>query len=122
MSDLRLTNTHDLDLAAHRTSLVFGEEAIAQSIKIKLLTFAGEWFLDTRVGIPMFRHVLVKNPNMGIVNSIYRKAITQTPGIRELRDLNISLSASTRTLSVRFVAIMDTGAPLAIDEPFIIQL
>jgi hypothetical protein len=80
-----------------------------------------EWFLDLRQGIPYYREILIKNPNLLLVRSIFRQAIQDTAGISAVPDLTLSINSSTRRLTLSFVAVMDTGAELVYD-PFIIEL
>jgi hypothetical protein len=49
--DLALTASGDLD-PTNGGRMVEGQEAIAQRLKIRLRTFAGEYFLDTDLGLP----------------------------------------------------------------------
>lgn len=60
MLDLALNaKTHDL---AFNGDVMFIDdvERVAQQIKIQLLTFLGEWFLDVTHGVPYLEYVLVK--------------------------------------------------------------
>jgi hypothetical protein len=113
--------TGDLDLTGHRLNLTTGEEAIEQNLRIRLRFFLEEWFLDTRLGIPYFREVLIKNPNMLLVQSIFRNAILTTTGISTVNTLTSELDKSTRSLSLYFTATMDTGATLTY-SPFVIEI
>ena len=124
MSDIALNysgQTGDLDLTGHRLNLAAGDAAIETNLRIRLRFFLEEWFLDLRQGIPYFREILIKNPNLLLVRSIFRQAILDTTGISAVPDLALSINSSTRELSVSFVAILDTGAELVYD-PFIIEL
>lgn len=52
MKDFAL-DRRDLEIANGDFALCHDEaHAIAQAISIRLKTFSGEWFLDTRVGLP----------------------------------------------------------------------
>lgn len=123
MSDIRLDFTHDLDLTntLHNLTLVEGEEAIQQQLRIRMQFFLAEWFLDTREGIPYYRDILIKNPNLAVVRDVFRKAIITTPGIVEVEDLTVTLDTKTRTATVSFRATMDTGEILVFG-PFIIEI
>lgn len=124
MSDIKLSRsgqTRDLFLGGHGLNVVDGEEAIDQQITIRLRTFLAEWFLDERVGIPYFRHILVKNPNIPLVHNVFRKTILSTPGVASVDSLNLDIDTVARTLTVTFSATLDTGSTLTY-SPFILEL
>ena len=87
--------------------------AVAQHIAIRLRTFFGEWFLDVREGVPYFELVLVKNPDLGRITSIFRSVILATPGVASIARLQLAHDAATRILSVSDLRIkLDDGATL----------
>ena len=124
MSNIALNytgQTGDLDLTGHRLNITTGEEAIEQNLRIRLRFFLEEWFLDTRQGIPYFQEVLIANPNILLLQSIFRTTILETTGISTVGSLTVELDKSTRELSLSFTATMDTGATLTYN-PFIIEI
>lgn len=99
--DLTLTADHDLDLdLLGRASLVDGAERIAQQIKITLLAFLGEWFLDTTFGVPYFDSVLVKSPDRSGIEAIFRARIRDVPGVLQVRALQLQIERQLRVLRV----------------------
>lgn len=121
MSDIALTSDMDLDLAGHRLNLATAEDAVEQQIRIRLRFLEGSWFLDERLGIPYFRAIMIKAPDLAVVRSLYRQAILSTPRIRALNDLTLALDSKTRELTVSFVATMDTGQPI-VSQPFVVEI
>ena len=122
MSDIALTsNGGDLDLTGHRLNLATGEDAIEQQVRIRCLFFFEEWFLDLRQGIPYFRDVYIKNPNLDLVRSLFRTAILGTPRISAVPTIELELDKSTRALTIGFTATMDTGEQLVF-SPFIVEI
>ena len=121
MSDLRLGTDKDLYLENDAIELVTGTEAISQQIAIRLQFFLGEWFMDAREGMPYFRDILVKNPNLALVNATFKQAIEEVPNILRVDKLTTEISASLRTLTVNFSATTTSGETIAI-TPFIIEI
>lgn len=121
MTDFRINSDGDLDLVGHQIVLVEGDEAIRQQIQIRCKFFLGEFFLDQQVGIPYYRNILRKNPNLDVVRDIFRQAIRTTPQVARVSELDVSIDAPTRTLNVTFKAIIDTGEELVF-EPFTIEI
>jgi hypothetical protein len=89
--------------------LIDNAERVAQQIKISLLTFLGEWFLDSRVGTPYLEYILVKNANRGIIESVLRAQITKVPDVRRVTSLTLQVDAVLRRLQVVFEADTQLG-------------
>lgn len=115
---------HDLRLTNGQLTLIEGDEAVAQSIKVRLQFFKGEWFLDTRQGIPYFEEVYIKAPKLNVLRSIFRATLLGTPGVDSVDSLALSVDVATRKLTVSFVVVLDTGATLSSEDfgPFIIEV
>jgi len=84
MKDLKLDTFGELDLSSGDLQFVTGADAVAQHLRIRLRFFLGEWFLDTRVGIPYFSVFFIKQPNLAAIEAIYRRAIQTVPGVDSL--------------------------------------
>ncbi len=104
MTDLKLDSTGDLLIEDDAFQLVDGDDAIVQHLSIRLRFFKGEFFLDTRLGIPYFDQVLIKNPSLVAIRGILREAILETPGIASLDAFSTAFDAATRKLTVEFTA------------------
>ncbi len=114
--DLSLDDNWDLVTDATDLLLVDAAEAIGQHLAQRLKTFAGEWFLDLRVGVPYLQQVLVKNPDPVVLDSIFKSEIINTPGIVELRQFDLRMDAAARQLQLSFKAVIDTGAVISFSE------
>ncbi len=125
MTDIALKyvgQTGDIDLTGHRLNLATGEAAIEQQVNVRLRFFYEEWFLDRSQGIPYFRDVLIKSPNITAVTYIFRQAILTTPGISAVNSINVKIDSATRMLEVdNLSATTDTGAALDF-SPFVIEI
>lgn len=120
MADLLLDSTGDIDIDSNfNLRIVDGIDAIIQHLKLRLQFFRGEWFLDTRIGMPWFEEVLRKAPDLSVVQSLVREAITTTPGVTEISEFSLDYDGVTRTLSISFRATTESG-PLEFSEDFVI--
>ena len=81
-------------------ALLTGANAVAQRLRCRLRFFYGEWFLDTRQGVPYFRDVLLKRPSLGLIKSLFRRVILSTPGIVSIREYNAKIDVASRTLTI----------------------
>ena len=118
--DLLLDTTNDLNVTTGDLQLTSGLAGIAQHLRIRLRFFLGEWFLDTRLGVPYFEQILVKNPGTSVVRTIMRDVVITTPGVASMNDFVTDFDGATRTLSVSFTAVTTSGEPLEFTEEFII--
>lgn len=107
--DLLLTDAGDLDVTAGALHLAEDLTAIRQAIGIHLRFFRGEWFLDTTAGLSYFQEVLVKNPQIPTVQSVFRTELLKVPGVASIESLILTYSAGARTLDVTFRVVTDTG-------------
>lgn len=96
-----------------------GADAIAQHISIRLRMFLGEWFLDTREGVPWF-DLMEKGASTTRIRAVVREVITKTPGVGSLDELDVELDSDTRKLTVTAKGTYDTGEALDYSEAFIV--
>lgn len=109
MIDLKLDSRHDLLFKNNKFLLVNGVNQKAQQIKVVLLTFLGEWFLDTTMGLPYFDEILAKNPDSSRIHAIFRKKIMAVVGVIAVEALSLEFQRKERVLNVRFSAKTQEG-------------
>lgn len=124
MADFALDATGDLDVSGGTLHAVYGREAVAQEVRIGVRFFLGEWFLDTRIGIPYFTDIFRKNPNLGLIRDIFRRAIESVPGVLAVTDITLDFDAPTRKLSLNFACTTtedgEDDQPLLFQEALVI--
>ena len=105
-------------------NILRGAAALSQRLTVRLLFFKREWFLDTRQGMPYFEAVLIKNPDLTLVQSIFRRAILSTPGVAAISKFRTVLDRATRTFTLNPLEIVITGGVIFRAQPdeFIIQV
>ena len=84
-------------------------ERVAQQIKIQLLTFYGEWYLDTTWGVPYLEYILVKNPNFTIIRQIFKEQILSVDDVKAVDSLEVDYDAQARTMKVDYIASTEYG-------------
>lgn len=111
MADFKLDTNGDLAIENNSFVLLEGLEAIAQDLRIRLKFFLGEWFLDTRQGMPYFEKIFTDDPkpNLSVVKSIFRKALLLTPGVLNVTDLVINFDGQIRKATLSFKAVTSEG-------------
>lgn len=105
------------DFAVPFTILRDPLQAIAQSVGIRLQFIMGEWFLDVTAGLPYMQNLQqtgtpimgTKSPNLGLIASMLRNEILNTPGISSITAFAIDFDDRSRTLSCQWSASTDFG-------------
>jgi hypothetical protein len=85
----------------------------------------GEYFLDQRQGISYYRDVFVKNPDLDVLRSLFRRVILTTPDIVGIASYALSYDEAARAMTFNFVAIHASGEKVVVtpsDEDFIVAL
>lgn len=101
--------THDLIIADGDLIAIDNAERVAQQIKIQLLTWLGEWFLDITHGVPYLDYILVKNPNIELARSIFKEQIMKVDDVDDVTSLEIYYNTTERTMAVEYEASTSYG-------------
>lgn len=107
--------THDLAIDNSDPSgmidllLISNAEGVAQEIKMSLLFFYQEWFLDTTKGVPYLTDIFIKNPDLSTIRSILTATIAAVPHVIAVNYLNLSPLTDSRQMVVTWGAATDYG-------------
>ncbi len=95
-----------------------------QKIASRFKFFVGEWFLDEREGVPYYRDVFVKNPNLDLIRSLFLKLLRETPGVLAVPEFKVAFDPAGRIGTFTFRATVTDGevTVAAKDEDFILNL
>lgn len=126
-TDFALDESGDLALreganGALEIYLVEGVDAIVQRLRILLRFWLGAWFLDTSEGIPYLEQILVKNPDVRLIQLLFRRVILQCPGIARVDKLDPVYDPAGRRLALEGleISLLD-GSKVTFDaSPFIV--
>lgn len=83
----------------------------------------GEYFLDTRQGVPYFGFVFVKNPDVLLIRQIFRQIILSVQGVSRIIDMTLSFDSKARNLAFAFRAQSTNGRIISggAGKPFIVE-
>lgn len=95
--------TGDVDLTNGKMSFVEGVDAIRQKLLVGLRLFLGEWFLDTRAGLPYYERILGKKGRDEIA-MIFKRYILSCDGVTAVSDLVFDFDNKKRAMSISFIA------------------
>jgi len=109
MRDFALNiETHDIAFINGDLVPVDGLAAIEQELRISLLMWKGEWFLDRSVGTDYLGRILGKQPQI-VRDAEIKRVIAQVDGVVEIIEYTTSVNRITRALSVAFTATTEYG-------------
>ncbi len=97
-------STGDLVIQNGDLVLIDHAERVAQQILITLREWLGEWFLDTRDGVPYLEYILVKNPNENHIRQILMEKISGVEGVSSVTSMALAMNNFSRTLAVEYAA------------------
>lgn len=123
MSAFAQTLTNDLDLSSGNLVIEQDkDQCAAWKLTNLFLFFEGEWFKDTRQGIPYFKYVFVKSPDLGVIGTIFGQVATYVPWIAGTISQSIDFIANQRTLNATFQYRTGSGAVITggPGKPFLI--
>jgi hypothetical protein len=106
--NLKLNVDNDI-IIGRGTSRVAGLEFTAQLVKNKLLTVLGEWQANPSLGLPWFSDIMIKAPDLSLVEGLILSSIKNTPHIQDVLSIQLNLNKNSRTLNVTFEALSDWG-------------
>ncbi len=109
MSSFKLDSTGDLEVVDNKISLTSGADGVKQHLQERFQLFLSEWFLDTTLGVPYYRDILIKNPSFAVVQEILKTTALDTPGVIELTRFDFEFDSSTRTADLDFEVVSTQG-------------
>lgn len=87
-----------------------GTNPIAQLILQRLRTYAGEYFMDTSIGVPWYQEVLGVAGAATRLDGILQNVVLTTPGVLQLSRWDVSTDNRRRVMSISFTAVTTSGA------------
>lgn len=108
VTDFALDSDGDMYADSSGLAMTGDLDGIRQQIMLRLGFFKGEWFLDEENGIPWYEEILVKNPSVAKIQTIFRDAILSVKGVRDVLSLSVVFSAR-REITITFTASTDLG-------------
>ena len=88
-----------------------------QKVRCCLSLLKGEWYLDTRLGIPYIPSWdMDKDGHRAILESAIRVKVSGISGIKKLLSFSSELDPKTRLFTVSFSAQCDNGEVLEMNE------
>lgn len=106
--DIVLDNKGHIELNGGSLSMIRDRATlVAQRLSVRLRTFLGEWFLDTKMGIDWYTDVLIKNVTKQTVDTIIQGAVLKDKYVVSIKNFSSSIINRnyTCTFSVEIVGL-----------------
>lgn len=109
MTDIKLTKDHDIEIIDGKLSLIdTKDELIVQLVKIRLSTYQGEWYLDNTMGVPYYQSILKKGVEKVLVDSIFRRVISETLGVDRIVTFKSTVNDYEYNMTFTFQSVTGT--------------
>lgn len=90
--------------------LVSGAEMALQQIKAGAEIWQGTLAWDPEAGLPMLGQILVKGPDLRVIQQIFRDFLLDTAGVTAVTELSVDLDRAARHLTARFRVPCEDGS------------
>ena len=107
--NLSLDEDNNLPVIDGNLKTKTGIEEISQMLETRFKSFQGDWFLDLDQGMPYYQEIFLKSTTVTEIESIFLQVVAGTPGVLDIREFNLSLEPSTRTLTIEFTVLTTDG-------------
>lgn len=98
--------TNDLFLRADKSlAVVKDAEAVAQHVRQRLMTFNGEWFLDTTAGVLWLEQIMGRRYDAALSEAVVKAEILDTHGVTEITSFSVNLDREIRRLNIREIEV-----------------
>ena len=94
-----------LDLVDNDLTQVTGIEAIGQDITRSIRVIKREWFRDQSLGIDYYNEIFAKGVSLALIESRFREAILNVPGVLRLINFRLEADSETRNLTLQIDSI-----------------
>jgi hypothetical protein len=108
--DLKLdTATHDLVIENGDFQLINDEDEVAQSVKIRLLFWHGEWLMDASLGVKYIDGIYSLEVSQEEKDQIIKTAILGTPHVKRILDYTFDVDTVNHTAEITTTILSDYG-------------
>lgn len=109
---------HDLFLdEAGNLAMARDAEAVGQHARQRIMTYRGEWFLDTQVGVPWLQQIMGQSPvtRSVLAEAVIKTELSETRGATGIDSFSISFDRTKRSIDsydISVSTIYDVSAQL----------
>jgi hypothetical protein len=97
-------DTNDLFIDGNSLAVVRDAEAVGQHARQRLMTFRGEWFLDTTAGVTWLDEIFGRAYDPALAEAIVKTELVQTDGVESIDTFAIRFDRTTRGVIIDEIA------------------
>lgn len=97
--------TNDLFVANNSLAVVTNAKAVGQHARQRLMTYFGEWFLDTTAGVPWISEIFAKRYDPALAEAVVKGVLLDTDGIVSIDTFSVRFDKTSRGVLIRDVAV-----------------
>ena len=86
-------------------AVVTDASTVAQHVRQRLMTYRGEWFLDTTAGVPWLTDLMGKAYDPALAEAVLKAEVLATDGVAAIESFSIGFRGDVRELSIRDVTV-----------------
>jgi hypothetical protein len=108
-TDLKLDSSHDIVVTSGDLELATESTEVAQSCKIRLLLWQGEWILDFTEGVNWIDDIFDVSTSYEQKNSIIKAAILGAEHVESIIEYEFSMDYVNKGAQIDFTATSEFG-------------
>jgi len=87
-------------------AMVKDGQAIGQHARQRTMTFKGEWFLNSNVGVPWLSDIMGKQYDPALAEAIIKSVVRKTDGVTRITSFSIKFDNKKRELIANDISIL----------------
>lgn len=105
--DIMLDNNGDFDISKGDFIFIDNDLRVVQQIKIRLMTWKNEWFLDENKGVDYLNIFATRRYAKQLIENMIREMILEVPNVDSVENVTLIGNASARSITIRFDVIIN---------------
>lgn len=98
--------TNDLYLdSSNNLAMAKDAQAVGEHVRQRLMTFYGEWFLDTTAGVKWLTEILGQRYDPALAEAVVKAEILDTDGVTGISGFSVSFVRGRRELNIRGIQV-----------------
>lgn len=110
--DLAFGADNHLQLDGDGLHFISGLSGVAQLIRIAILLFLGEWFLNLDAGMPWHQEILGQKFDAALIRQRLTERISKVPAVAAIVSVSVSFDSEARAVAVDYEVRTDWGDTL----------
>lgn len=99
--------TNDLYLdGSNNLAIVKDAKAVGEHVRQRLMTFYGEWFLDTEAGVKWLTQIMGQQYDPAMAEAVVKAEIVDTSGVTGISGFSVGFIRDRRQLDIKDIQVL----------------